>query len=237
MDWSTRERRSASRARYPSDAGAAELAALAAQAWQPAAEVGLLLSDPVYWGWAVPRGDGHPVLVLPGLLGGDRYLRPLRDWLRRVGYAPVRSGLDRNPGWSEDLVRELGDIAEREWQRSGQRVTIVGHSLGGVLGRSIAVRRPHTTRHVIALGSPLGLTRGRLPETVRLTAIYSREDRIVRHPGALARDPGAQNIEVRGSHIGLAGNPEVYRHLAVLLPAAAGDPGGQRNTGGGIRSF
>ena len=213
--WNRPRRRGGSDA--PFSRGGAALAELAVRAWQPAAELGLLLNDPVYWGWGVPRGDGHPVLVLPGLLGGDEYLRPLRDWLRRVGYAAVRSGIDRNPGWSEELVGELGEIADREFRRGRGPVTIIGHSMGGILGRSVASRRPHLVRHVITLGSPLSMSRSRIPETVRLTAIYSRGDRIVRHPGAMARDPRAENIEVRGSHTGLAFNPEVYRHLARLL--------------------
>lgn len=195
----------------------ARLAELAARALQPAAEFGLLLADPVFWGWGVPRGDGHPVLVLPGLFGGDTYLEPLRGWLRRIGYTPVRSGLDRNPGWSEELVQQLGDIAQQAQARAGAPVTIIGHSLGGVQGRSIALRRPGVVRHVITLGSPLRLGRSRLPESVRLTALYSAEDRIVRHPGAIAPEPHATNIEARGSHTGLAFNPVVYRHLAALL--------------------
>lgn len=203
--------------------GAAALGELAARAWQPAAEFGLLLADPVFWGAGVPRGDGHSVLVLPGLLAGDGYLRPLRGWLRRVGYAPVRSGLDRNPGWSEELVRELGETVEQEFRRTGRQVTIIGHSMGGLLGRSVAVRRPHAVGHVIALGSPLRVARGRLPAGVRLTAIYSRADRIVRYPAATDPDPRATAIEVRGSHTGLAGNPEVYRHLARLLPPPPAD--------------
>jgi pimeloyl-ACP methyl ester carboxylesterase len=206
------------RPRASRSSAATEIANLAIGAWQPAAELGLLLADPVFWGWGVPRGDGHPVLVLPGLLAGDRYLEPLRGWLRRVGYRPLASGLERNPGWSEELVRELGDVAEGAFQRSGTRVTIVGHSMGGVLGRSIALRRPHAVRHVITLGSPLRFVQAPAPSGVRLTAIYSRADRIVRHPGALAREPGARNIEVRGSHTGLAFNPLVYRHLGRLLP-------------------
>src|SRR5207247_1759039 len=64
------------------------LADLADEAWRPAAELGLLLVEPVFWGVGVRRGDGRPVLVLPGLYGGDRYLSPLRDWLRRIGYSP-----------------------------------------------------------------------------------------------------------------------------------------------------
>jgi len=201
------------------------LVEIAAHAWRPAAEFGLLLEDPVFWGWGVPRGDGHAVLVLPGLFAGDRYLQPLRRWLGRVGYRPVLSGLARNPGWSESLVRELGELAERESRRTGRPVTIIGHSMGGVMARSIALRRPHTTRHVIALGSPLSMTRGRLPDGVRLTAIYSRSDPIVRYPHAVARDAAARNIEVRGSHSGLAGNPEVYRQLAHLLPGDGRHPG------------
>ena len=195
------------------------LAELASEVWEPAAELGLLLGDPVYWGWGVPRGDGRPVLVLPGLLGGDRYLGPLRDWLRRTGYTPVPSGLDRNPGWSEPLVNELGERAEAHFKSSGQRVAIIGHSLGGLQGRSVAARRPGVVRHLIALGSPLGMARARLPGQVRMTAIYSRGDRIVRHPASLERDPRAENIEVTGSHIGLAFNPAVYRVLARALCA------------------
>jgi pimeloyl-ACP methyl ester carboxylesterase len=194
------------------------LAELAASAWKPAAEFGMLLQSPVYWGWGVPRGDGRPVLVLPGLFASDRYLEPLRGWLGRVGYTPVRSELDRNPGWSEKLVKQLGDIAEREHDRHGRRVAIIGHSMGGVLGRSIAVRRPHLIDQVITLGSPLGWTRGHLPESVRLTALYSTADRIVRHPGAQSRDPNARNIEVPGTHTGMAFNAAVYQHLARLLP-------------------
>ena len=67
----------------------------------PAAEFGLLLADPIYWGVGGPRGDRHSVLVLPGLFAGDGYLEPLHRWLLRVGYTPVRSGLKRNPGWSD----------------------------------------------------------------------------------------------------------------------------------------
>jgi pimeloyl-ACP methyl ester carboxylesterase len=218
MDWSARQYRSGSSER----ARAARLAELAAQAWQPAAEFGQLLSDPVFWGFGVPRGDGHPVMVLPGLGAGDRYLTPLRGWLRRIGYSTVRSGIDRNPGWSEELVEELGRRAVQAFQRDGRQVTIIGHSMGGLLGRSVGVRHPEAVRHVITLGAPLALSRSTLPPSVRLTALHSRADRIVRHPNALSRDPHARNIEVQGSHTGMAGNVEVYRHLGRLLREAVG---------------
>ena len=201
------------------DGGDFSLAELAGAALRPAAEIALLLADPVYWGRGVPRGDGRPVLVLPGLFAGDGYLQPLRDWLSRVGYSAVKSRIERNPGWSNELVNELAELARAEYRRGRQRVTIIGHSVGGLQGRSVAGRLPQVVRHVIALGSPLAMARDRLPGAVRMTAIYSREDRIVPHPAALERDPRAKNIEVPGSHIGLAFNPAVYRVLARTLSA------------------
>lgn len=200
-------------------AGDFSLADLAGAALRPAAEFGLLLGDPVFWGVGVPRGDGRPVLVLPGLLAGDAYLKPLRDWLNRTGYSPVKSGIERNPGLSNELIHELVELAQAEYRRCRQRVTIIGHSMGGLQGRSVAGRIPQIIRHVIALGSPLAMARSRLPGAVRMTAIYSREDRIVPHPAALERDPRAKNVEVPGSHIGLAFNPAVYRVLARILAA------------------
>jgi pimeloyl-ACP methyl ester carboxylesterase len=195
------------------------LADLAGAALRPMTEFGMLLADPIYWGLGVPRGDGRPVLVLPGLFAGDGYLQPLRDWLGRYGYSPVKSGIERNPGWSSELIDALADVAQCEHRRSRQRVTIIGHSMGGLQGRSVAARLPQVVRHVIALGSPLAMAREPLPGAVRMTAIYSREDRIVRHPAALARDPRAKNVSVPGSHIGLAFNPAVYRVLARTLGA------------------
>lgn len=196
---------------------AARLAELAARAWMPAAEFGMLMQDPIYWGWNAPRGDGHPVLVIPGLGGGDTYLRPLRGWLRRIGYTPVKSEIERNPGWSEELVQALTRIAEREVARSGRKVSILGHSMGGLLGRSVAARRPDLVRQVITLGSPLAMSRSTLPASVPLTAITSPDDQIVRASAATPRDAHARRIAVRGSHTGLAVNRHVYRHLARLL--------------------
>src|SRR4029079_7371212 len=199
--------------------GAFSLAGLAGAALRPATEFGMLMGDPIFWGIGVPRGDGRPVMVLPGLFAGDAYLQPLRDWLGRAGVSPVRSGIDRNPGWSSELIEALSQIALDEHQRTRRRVTIIGHSMGGLQGRSVAARLPEVVRHVIALGSPLALAQERLPTAVRMTAIYSREDEIVRYPASLARDRRAKNMKVPGSHIGLAFNPAVYRVLARALGA------------------
>lgn len=193
------------------------LTELAGHAWMPAAEFGTLVQDPIFWGWGVPRGDGHPVLVLPGLGGGDTYLSPLHGWLRRLGYAPVRSEIERNPGWSAELVSALTAIVEREHTCTGRMVSIVGHSMGGLLGRSVAARRPELVRRVITLGAPLAMARSPLPASVPLIAITSPDDRIVRAGTATPRDRHARRISVPGSHLGLAVNRHVYRHLARLL--------------------
>ncbi|MGH7947631.1 MAG: esterase/lipase family protein [Candidatus Binataceae bacterium] len=194
-----------------------QFANLAALALRPATEFTLLMYDPFYWGWGVPRGDGHSVMVLPGLFAGDPYLIPLRSWLARVGYKPLRSGIDVNPGWSEALIEELCDAIEDEYARCGAPLTLIGHSAGGLLARWVASRNPRAVRHVITLGSPLAVAGEQLNENIRTTAIFTRDDLIVRHPAAVAREPHARNIEVRGSHSGLAFNPQVYRHLAELL--------------------
>ena len=203
------------------EAGLADLRRVLArrvdQLQRPAVEFAMLLADPVFWGLGVARGDGHSVFVLPGLGGGDSYLTPMRGWLQRIGYRPMRSGLRMNPGWSEDLVEELGELVRQEFERSGSPVTIIGHSMGGVIGRSIAVRSPHLIRHIIALASPLGIARSRLSASVPITALFSRSDPVVRYPAGLAPDTHASNFEVSGSHIGMPANPEVYRRLGTLL--------------------
>ena len=185
----------------------------------PARDAGALFADPVFWGWGVPRGDGHAVIALPGLGGSDTYLGTLRSWLRRVGYRTTRSGIERNRGWSREVVEEIASLAEQEAKATGRPVTLVGHSMGGVIAVSAARRAPAAIRQVIALGSPLIGVRGELPASVTLTSLYSKADPIVRYPAAVPRLARAESIEVSGSHTGLATNREVYRHLGRLLSA------------------
>ncbi len=184
----------------------------------PGIEFAMLVTDPVFWGMNVPRGDGHSVLLIPGLLANDDYLQPMSNWLRRAGYSPIWSGLPIDPGFSEAAIRKVTERVEQEHRSTGSRVSIIGHSMGGALARAAAVRSPNAVRQVITLGSPLFFgAQHQLSLSVGLTAIYTRNDRIVRHPHALARDGHAQSIEVSGSHVGLALNAEVYRHLASAL--------------------
>src|SRR3712207_6536986 len=104
-------------------------------------ELAELIANPVYYGLGVPRGDGRPVLLIPGFLGSDSYLTIMSGWLRRIGYRPAQSGITFNAG----SVRRLLQQIERRLESlavGGQRLTIIGHSLGGIFARSMLVSRP-----------------------------------------------------------------------------------------------
>jgi pimeloyl-ACP methyl ester carboxylesterase len=107
--------------------------------------------------WA-PRGDPHPVLVLPGLLASDVSTRVLRTWLGRLGYPVVGWALGRNRGPTEEVLNELPRLVDRLAREHGTSVSIVGWSLGGIYARRLARRSPRQVRQVISLGSPFALT-------------------------------------------------------------------------------
>lgn len=195
-----------------------------------------------------PRGDGHPVLVLPGFMTSDASTTVLRRFLRRLGYDARAWDLGRNLGpraigrEGEHLVAKLREIHER----TGQKVSLVGWSLGGVMARLVAGRAPDAVRQVITLGSPFAgspratnvwrlyeamtgqkvddpHTRGQLrelaaPPPVPSTAIYSKGDGVVAWENC--REPATastDNIEVHGSHCGLGVNPAVLYAVADRL--------------------
>lgn len=194
------------------------------------AELVQLLLAPLYYGVGVPRGNGAPVLALPGFLGNDLYLAPLRGWLRRIGYQPYESTLLLNAGDMRLLTRRL--VARTAWiaAEHGCRVTLVGHSLGGLLARAVAAARPDLVAQIVALGSPLAAGMpgfaAPLPAGIPFTSIYTRADGVVHWRHCLDR-VAANNIEVSGTHCGLVFNQEVYRRLGLLLamhPAAPVQP-------------
>ena len=106
----------------------------------------------------VPRGDGHPVLVLPGFLTSDPLTRPLRKFLSRIGYRSYPWKLGVNMGYSfrydiEDLIVQR--IRKVLADSGSATLTLVGWSLGGVYAKSIAGKYPELVREVITLGSPI----------------------------------------------------------------------------------
>jgi pimeloyl-ACP methyl ester carboxylesterase len=113
-----------------------------------------LQRDPVFLGRGVPRGDGRLVLVIPGLFGSDVYLGPLRAWLRRIGYRPLRSTMVINAGCPDRLRTRVEAALRQSIDRHPGPVAIIGHSRGGMLGWAIASRLQELASHLVLLGSP-----------------------------------------------------------------------------------
>lgn len=108
----------------------------------------------------LPRGDGHPVLVLPGFLASDGSTAPLRGLLGSLGYAPHGWGLGRNVRLSNQRVHAMEARLLAIHRDSGRRVSLIGWSLGGVFARELAKLYPQAVRQVITLGSPIHDDRG-----------------------------------------------------------------------------
>src|ERR1022692_1585924 len=126
--------------------------------WQEALfgmEVLLLHAAPVYYGFGVPRGDNSAVVIIPGFLLTDLYLAEMYGWLARVGYQPYFSGIGINADCPNLLIRrQLIETIERARRQIGRKIHLIGHSLGGVLARSVAGDLPEDIASVITLGSP-----------------------------------------------------------------------------------
>lgn len=195
-----------------------------------------------------PRGDGHPVMVLPGFLGGDGYNSALRGFLARLDYAVHGWGMGRNLGPRDGVLEGLQERLQQLNERYGSPVSLVGHSLGGIFARELAREYPDSVRQVISLGSPFGEGRMTASIPARLftalnppeelpvdqdllaeappvptTAIYSKGDGIVNWQTTLQKDGHSetQSIRVRGSHCGMSFNPSIWLLVAECLAAPA----------------
>ncbi|MGB5093580.1 MAG: alpha/beta hydrolase [Parvibaculum sp.] len=184
-----------------------------------------------------PKGDGHAVLVLPGVLTGDTSTAILRAYLNELNYDthPWKLGHNwgPNPRIHQALRHRLVELADR-YQR---RISLIGWSMGGVFARELARQLPMHVRQVITLGSPIAATydgggsigaelasRSSITPPVPCTSIYSRSDGVV--PWAACREqigPQTENIEVpAASHIGMGVNPLVLWAVADRLAQPEG---------------
>jgi pimeloyl-ACP methyl ester carboxylesterase len=210
--------------------------------WEFAA---LLASRP--WLRRLPRGDGHPVLVFPGLGANDLTTAPLRRFLDDLGYATQGWGQGFNFGPRAGVLERCrADLQALSAQHGGRKVSLIGWSLGGIYARELAKECPELARCVVTLGTPFGghpratnawrffelvsgqqvadeqlLAQIRETPPVPTTSIYSRSDGIVAwRCSVMEPGPLSENIEIHASHIGLGLNPLALYALADRLACA-----------------
>ena len=197
-----------------------------------------------------PRGDGHPVLTLPGFLASDMSTAPMRRYLTELGYDPHAWRMGRNTGGLARVRTALHSRLAEIHQSTGRKVSIVGWSLGGVYARDLALHAPEMVRYVVTLGSPFandvratnatrlyealsGETVGSDPALLQAlagdlpvptTSIYSRADGIVNWRTCRLRPSDtSENIEVHlASHVGLGVNPAALWAIADRLAQGEG---------------
>ncbi len=196
------------------------------------------------WLRNMPRGDGHGVMLLPGFLGDDGYNAPLRRYLGGLGYECSGWEQGRNLGPRGDMLDKTVEHIVKFAKLTDGKVSLIGHSLGGIYARELAKVIPEHVRQVISLGSPFGEGRDtgsyprRLfsimnpdeeltidqhlltePPPVPTTAVFSKGDGVCNWVTCFqkGRYANAQNIQVWGSHCGLTINPMVWFLLAERL--------------------
>src|SRR3981081_3685601 len=89
-----------------------------------------------------PKGDGHPVLTLPGFLASDVSMAPMRRYLKEIGYDPYAWKMGRNIGGVSRMRAALRDRLAEIHAMTGRKVSLVGWSLGGVYARDLAQQAP-----------------------------------------------------------------------------------------------
>lgn len=104
---------------------------------------------------ALPKGDGHPVLVLPGFMASDSSTAPMRRLLKDLGYDAYGWDLGRNVRVDLQRVHDMERLLKDIHAKTGRKISIVGWSLGGVFARELAKLHPDLVRQVISLGSPI----------------------------------------------------------------------------------
>jgi len=197
-------------------------------------------------------GDGHAVIVFPGLGAGAFTTSHLRRFLNDSGFAAQDWGRGVNTGpegdfdvWLDGLVQHVREVHAA----SGRKLSLVGWSLGGIYAREIAKRCPECVRQVVTLGTPFASLGGanhasaiyrllngdtsqltpamekrlRACPPVPTTSVYSRSDGIVCWEGCVEKTTrSSESVEVAASHLGMVSHPEVLRIVTDRLAQPEG---------------
>lgn len=202
------------------------------------------------WPWLrkAPPGDGHPVLVLPGLIANDSTTWPLRRLLETLGYDVQPWAQGFNVGPKDHIVQNLVDTVNRLTDQHQRKISLIGWSLGGSMARALATRMPDLVRSVITLGSPHGgdprhtnawrvfeMVSGMKADDpalhaqladhpgVPMTSILSKTDGVVAWQMSLTPEhPLYESIELSATHLGMGANPAVLWLIADRLAQAEG---------------
>jgi hypothetical protein len=199
-----------------------------------------------------PKGDGHAVMVFPGLSANDVSTVPLRYYLQSLNYKPWGWEQGFNFGPRAGVMDEAKSNLQTTFEATGRKVSLIGWSLGGVYARELAKEMPHMVRSVITLGTPFAgsykatnawrvyqMASGRniereaasydLPAAppVPTSSIYTKTDGVVAWQASIQApsktNAHTENIEVIASHIGLGLNPSAWWAVADRLAQAEGD--------------
>ena len=190
----------------------------------------------------VPRGDGHPVIVLPAFFCTDGMTHGFRQWLTALGYTVEGWGSGRNLGPTAAAVTAVDRLLKHSTEASGRPASLVGISLGGVLARALANAHPERVRRVITICSPFRLPtvspleplyralaplhsgeqvlieRLTNPPPVPTVAIYSPTDGVVAWRSCIDEPgPDRENVAVEGAHTTMLANAQALRIVAERL--------------------
>lgn len=192
-----------------------------------------------------PNGDGRPVMLAPGYLTDEYSMWPLKAFLKRLNYDTYDWGLGRNLGDVDADIIRLGEQVATLHQQLGQKVTLIGWSLGGVVAREVTRLFPESVAEVMTLGTPITggpkytavakqyaklknidldafekhvFERNAIGFEQPVTSIFSKTDGVVGWQASVdVYNPQARNICVKGSHLGLGINPQVWKIIANIL--------------------
>ena len=177
-----------------------------------------------------PRGDGHPVLVLPGLVASDTSTRPLRSFLKNRGYVVSGWRQGRNLGLRPGVQHAMTDLVKELNDTRGRKVSLVGWSLGGLYARQLAKLMPERVRSVVTLGSPFAAG----PKATNAWRVYEMasgrraDEEDGRFGGALAGTPPVPTTAIFSRELGEhRGREQPLRHG----PSSRGSLCGGRSPG------